>query len=138
MKALEDTVEKLNADLLKNAAATKKAGRAAATATGNIQRMGIAFRTTLAPIVAVYGALNFLGKALSTTGDRSADLLTLQNGLGGLVTNVDNAAEALLDSADKLGKATLFNEEDFTKAFKLFTSFRTIGVHLTSVWQLLR
>jgi len=31
-------------------------------------------------------------------------------------------------SADELGKATLFNEEDFTKGFKLLTSFKTIGV----------
>ena len=66
MKALEKTVEKLNADLLKNAAATKKAGAAAGTATGNIQRMGIAFRTTLGPIVAVYGAVNFLNKSLNS------------------------------------------------------------------------
>ena len=40
MKALEDTVERLNKDLLKNAAATKASGRAAATATGNFQRFG--------------------------------------------------------------------------------------------------
>ena len=30
--------------------------------------------------------------------------------------------------ADKLGKTTLFDEEDFTATFKLFTSFRNIGV----------
>ena len=62
MKALEDTVEKLNKDLVKNAAATKKAGRAAATASGNVQRLGIAFSTTLAPITAIVGGLALLNR----------------------------------------------------------------------------
>ena len=128
MKALEDTVEKLNKDLVKNAAVTKKAGRAAATASGNVQRLGIAFRTTLAPITAIVGGLALLSKALNTTGSRGAELNVISTSLRGLVDDSDAAAEALLGVADKLGKATLFDEEDFTATFKLFTSFRNIGV----------
>ena len=128
MKALEDTVEKLNKDLVKNAAATKKAGRAAATASGNVQRLGIAFRTTFAPITAIVGSLALLSKALNTTGQRGADLNVISSSLNGLVDNADAAATALLDASDKLGKATLFDQEDFTETFKLFTSFRNIGV----------
>lgn len=128
MKALEDTVEKLNVDLEKNAKATKKAGKAAATASGNIQRLGIAFRTTLAPITAIVGGLTLMTKALNTTGEREANFAVINNGLVGLVDNSSAAADELLRVADSLGKATLFDEEDFTKVFKLFTSFRSIGV----------
>ena len=128
MKALEDTVEKLNKDLVKNASATKKAGRAAATASGNVQRLGIAFRTTLAPITAIVGGLALLSKALNTTGSRGAELNVISTSLRGLVDDSEAAANALLGVADKLGKATLFDEEDFTATFKLFTSFRNIGV----------
>ena len=128
MKALEDTVERLNVDLAKNAKATQRAGKAAATASGNIQRMGIAFRTTLAPITAIVGGLTLITKALNTTGDRAANFAVIESGLVGLVDNSSAAADALLDMADNLGKATLFDEEDFTEIFKLFTSFRSIGV----------
>ena len=128
MKALEDTVEKLNKDLAKNATATRKAGKAAATASGNVQRLGIAFRTTFAPITAILGSLALLSKALNTTGQRGADLNVISTSLNGLVDDADAAANALLDVSDKLGKATLFDQEDFTETFKLFTSFRNIGV----------
>ena len=127
MKALEKTVEKLNADLLKNAAATKKAGAAAGTATGNIQRMGIAFRTTLGPIVAVYGAVNFLNKSLQVASQRQVNVAKLTNGLrnlGGTAADLENLA----DAADKFGRATLFDQEDATEAFALLTSFQRIGV----------
>ena len=128
MKALENTVEKLNKDLVKNAAATKKAGRAAATATGNVQRLGIAFRTTLAPITAIVGGITLMTKALNTVGGREANLAVIETGLRGLVDNATLAADELLNVADSLGKSTLFDEEDFTDIFKLFTSFRNIGV----------
>ena len=128
MKALEKQVEKLNADLLKNAAATKKAGAAAGTATGNIQRMGIAFRTTLGPVVAIYGALNFLNKSLQVAGERQVNVAKLTNGLKNLGgTQAD--LEGLVDAADRLGKSTLFDQEDFTQGFALLTSFQRIGVN---------
>ncbi|ADD94719.1 hypothetical protein [uncultured phage MedDCM-OCT-S09-C28] len=127
MKALEKTVEKLNADLLKNAAVTKKAGAAAGTATGNIQRMGIAFRTTLGPIVATYAAINFLSKSLQVASQRQVNVAKLTNGLenlGGTAADLEN----LVDAADKFGRATLFDQEDATQAFALLTSFQRIGV----------
>ena len=127
MKALENTVESLNKDLLKNAAVTKKSSKAAATATGNIQRMGIAFRTTLGPIVAITGAVTFLSKSLQVAGDREVNVATLANGLKNL-----GAAQADLErltvAADKFGRATLFDQEDATQAFALLTSFQRIGV----------
>ena len=97
-------------------------------ASGNVQRLGIAFRTTLAPITAIVGGLTLLTKALNTTGSRGAELNVISTSLRGLVDDSDAAANALLGVADKLGKATLFDEEDFTATFKLFTSFRNIGV----------
>ena len=135
LQKLEKKVEQLERDLAKvsrtgpkAANAIKKTGRAAATATGNIQRLGVAFRTTLAPIVAITGALTLLNRALNTTGNRAAEAQVLSTGLRGLVDDSDAAANALLGVADKLGKATLFDEEDFTAQFKLLTSFRNIGV----------
>jgi hypothetical protein len=127
MKALEKTVEQLNKDLLKNATATKEASKAAGTATGNIQRMGIAFRTTLGPIVAVYGAVNFLNKSLQVASQRQVNVAKLTNGLknlGGTAADLENLA----DAADKFGRATLFDQEDATEAFALLTSFQRIGV----------
>ena len=106
----------------------RRTGRAAASATANVQRFGIAFRSVLGPLVAVTGAITFFSRSLKTLGDRQADVAALQNGLKGLTTNGTAALESLLASADKLGKQTLFNDEDFRKSFKLLTSFRTIGV----------
>ena len=128
MEQLEREVSKLNAKLPKASNNIKKTGRAAASATGNVQRLGIAFRTTLAPIVAITGSIALMSKALNTVGGRNAELAALKNGLNGLVDSSDAAAEALLKIADQSAKATLFDEEDFTATFKLLTSFRNIGV----------
>ena len=127
MKALERTVEKLNADLLKNATATKAAGRAAGTATGNIQRMGIAFRTTLGPIVALYGAVNFLNSSLKVASQRQVNVAKLTNGLKNLGGTEGDLAK-LTAAADEFGRSTLFDQEDATNAFALLTSFQRIGV----------
>ena len=128
MDKLEKEVARLNKTLPKAANGIRKTGRAAATATGNVQRLGIAFRTTFAPITAIVGSITLLTKALNTVGGRDAELATLKNGLNGIVDDADAAANALLEIADAQGKLTLFNEEDFTGVFKLFTSFRRIGV----------
>ena len=128
MEQLEKDLAKVARTGPKAANAIKKTGRAAATASGNVQRLGIAFRTTLAPIVAITGSLALLNKALNVTGQRSAEASVLSSSLKGLVDDGDAAADALLGIADRLGKATLFDEEDFTAQFKLFTSFRNIGV----------
>lgn len=99
-----------------------------ATATANIQRFNVSFRSVLGPIVAVTGAVALMSRSLRVMGEREADVAVLRNGLRGLVGDAATATEQLQKTADVLGKQTLFNEEDFTKGFKLLTSFRTIGV----------
>ena len=128
MKALERQVEQLTVDLVRNASATKKTGKAAGTATGNIQRFGIAFRSTLGPIVAAYGAIRILNTTLSVLGKREADLNALANGLKKFSGDGTAALAALQKQADKFGDSTLFNQEDFTKGAALLTSFTDIAV----------
>ena len=127
MEALEKQIEQLNADLLKNASATKKTGKAAATATGNIQRFGVAFRSTLGPIVAVYGAIRVLNGALGTLSDREADTAVLTRGLQKLGGTAGDL-EKLQRQADKFGDSTLFNQEDFTAGAGLLTSFTSVAI----------
>ena len=127
MEALEKEVARLTKQLPKAAKGMKNTGRAAATATGNIQRLGVAFRTTLAPIVAVYGALNFLSKSLQVASQRQVNVAKLTNGLrnlGGTAADLENLA----DAADKFGRATLFDQEDAERAYAFLTSFQRIGV----------
>lgn len=105
-----------------------RTSKATASATANIQRFGIAFRSVVGPVVAVTGAVTLLSRSLKVMSDREADIAVLRNGLQGLTTDVGQAVSDLQKAADALGKATLFDEEDFNKGFKLLTSFRTIGV----------
>ena len=60
--------------------------------------------------------------------EREADASSrLANGLQKIGAE-KGALDSLQASADKLGKTTLFNQEDFTKGYKLLTSFRNIGL----------
>ena len=127
MKDLQAQVKKLQGSLPKASNAIKQTGRAAATATGNIQRFGIAFRSTVAPIVAAYGALNFFNRALATTATRQADVALLTNGLqklGG--TSAD--LKRLRQEADAFGNLTLFNQEDYIAGAGVLTSFTDVAV----------
>jgi len=108
-------------------ASVKGVGRSTASATANVQRFGIAFRSVLGPIVAITGAVNLASRSLRVLGERQADAAALQNGLE-KVGATSGELERLVGVADRLGKATLFNEEDFTKGFALLTSFQSIGV----------
>ena len=128
LQGLEGAAKKGQQSLDGASNSINRTGRSAASATANVQRFGIAFRSVLGPLVAVTGALNFFSRSLGTLGERQADVAALKNGLKGLTTDGNAALESLIASADKLGKQTLFNDEDFRKAFKLLTSFRTIGV----------
>ena len=99
----------------------------AATATGNIQRMGVSFRTTVASVVALTGAATFLSRSLGVLGQRQADAAALANGLEKLGKG-EVELQKLQKAADELGKATLFDQEDFDRGFALLTSFTSIGV----------
>ena len=101
--------------------------RKAATATGNIQRMGMSFRTTLGSVVALTGAVTFFSRSLDVLGERQADAAALANGLRKLGRGTADL-ERLQKAADEFGKATLFDQEDFDRGFALLTSFQTIGV----------
>ena len=101
--------------------------RKAATATGNIQRMGVSFRTTLGSVVALTGAVTFFSRSLDVLGERQADAAALANGLRKLGRGTADL-ERLQKAADEFGKATLFDQEDFDRGFALLTSFQTIGV----------
>jgi hypothetical protein len=120
LKRTDDASKKLNRTL----GTTEKR---TATATGNIQRMGVSFRTTLGSIVALTGAVTFFSRSLNVLGERQADVAALRNGLEKLGKGAADL-ERLQEAADKLGKATLFDQEDFDRGFALLTSFTSIGV----------
>jgi hypothetical protein len=118
--ALRQKVGHLNRSL-------ENTGKSAASATANVQRFGIAFRSVIGPIVGVVGAVNLLSRSMKVLGDRQADAVVLANGLAKVgATRADLIK--LQQVADKLGKQTLFNQEDFDRGFALLTSFQSIGV----------
>ena len=120
LKKTNDASKKLNQTL-------GKTEKKAATATGNIQRMGVSFRTTVGAAVALTGAVTFLGRSLGVLGERQANVAALTNGLRKLGRGVQDL-QILKKAADELGKATLFDQEQFTQGFALLTSFQSIGV----------
>lgn len=120
MRQTNDASKKLNDTL-------GRTEKKAATATGNIQRMGVSFRTTVASVVALTGAATFLSRSLGVLGQRQADAAALANGLEKLGKG-EVELQKLQKAADELGKATLFDQEDFDRGFALLTSFTSIGV----------
>jgi broad specificity phosphatase PhoE len=120
-------LQKVNNQAKQLDASVKGVGRSTASATANIQRFGIAFRSVLGPIVAITGAINLVSRSLNVLGERQADAAALENGLRKLGAS-SSELRRLVAVADELGKATLFNEEDFTKGFALLTSFQSIAV----------
>lgn len=118
LSSLEKQVNGLNGKFKQFQAGGVEAGSGISSAM-----MGI-----VAPLVTVGAAVAALQKSFALLGEKQADVASLENGLKGLVANSKDAATALVGIADELGKKTLFNEEDFTKGFKLLTSFKAIGV----------
>lgn len=102
--------------------------KTAGTARQSFKLLGTTFSTYLAPLVAFGAAVKGVTDSLAVFSDRQKDTAALANGIKGMTTDGNAALASLKASADELGKATLFNEEDFTKGFKLLTSFKTIGV----------
>jgi hypothetical protein len=105
-----------------------KMSKNAGTARQSFKLLGATFSTYLAPLVAFGAAIKGVTDSLAVFSDRQKDTAALANGIKGMTTDGNAALASLKASADELGKATLFNEEDFTKGFKLLTSFKTIGV----------
>ena len=119
LKRTDAEAKKLNATF-------EQTKRKTATATANIQRFGIAFRSVIAPVVALTGAVTFLNRSLGVFADRQADANLLASGLEKIGAQAGDL-EKLQKIASDLGEQTLFNQEDFTQGFALLTSFRAIG-----------
>jgi len=98
----------------------------AATSTA-ARGLGSALKSSIAPILAVGTAFSVLNSSIGTFLARERDVAILQQGLNNLGAS-SIALKQLQEVADRFGKTTLFNQEDFTRGFNLLTSFRNIGV----------
>ena len=103
---------------------SKRAG----TATANIQRFGISFRSVVGPMVALTGALTLANRSLNTFGERQADLQVLAAQLERIGAGGSKQLDELREAADRLGDATLFSQDDFIQSFNILSSFRAIAV----------
>ena len=103
---------------------SKRAG----TATANIQRFGISFRSVVGPMVALTGALTLANRSLNTFGKRQADLKVLAAQLERIGAGGSKQLNELKAAADRLGDATLFSQDDFVQSFNILSSFRAIAV----------
>ncbi len=113
--------EKLNREL-------NTTNKRTATATANIQRFGISFRSVVGPMVALTGSLTLASRALNTFADREADLKVLSAQLTRIGAGGSKQIDELKAAADRLGDATLFSQDDFIQSFNILTSFRAIAV----------
>jgi len=113
--------EKLNREL-------NTTSKRTATATANIQRFGISFRSVVGPMVALTGSLTLASRALNTFADREADLKVLSAQLTRIGAGGSKQIDELKAAADRLGDATLFSQDDFIQSFNILTSFRAIAV----------
>jgi len=103
--------------------ATKSLHGASTAARG----LGAALQASLGPILAVGSAFALVNNSIGTFLARDRDIKILEQGLQNLGAGATTLQE-LQEVADRFGKTTLFNEEDFTRGFNLLTSFRNIGV----------
>lgn len=103
-------------------------GKRAGTATANIQRFGISFRSVVGPMVALTGALTLANRSLNTFGKRQADLQVLSAQLERIGADGSKQLDELKAAADRLGDATLFSQDDFIQSFNILSSFRAIAV----------
>ena len=108
-------------------AASKGATKSLAATSTAAKGLGTALRNSIAPILAVGTAFSVLNGSIGTFLARERDIAILEQGLKNLGAG-SFALSELQQVADKFGKTTLFNQEDFTRGFNLLTSFRNIGV----------
>ena len=111
----------------KLSAASKGATKSLAATSTAAKGLGTALRNSIAPILAVCTAFSVLNGSIGTFLARERDIAILEQGLKNLGAG-SFALSELQQVADKFGKTTLFNQEDFTRGFNLLTSFRNIGV----------
>jgi len=108
-------------------AASKGATNSLAATSTAAKGLGVALKNSIAPILAVGTAFSALNGSIGTFLARERDIAILEQGLKNLGAG-SFALSELQQVADKFGKTTLFNQEDFTRGFNLLTSFRNIGV----------
>jgi len=108
-------------------AASKGTTKSLAATSTAARGLGSALKSSIAPILAVGTAFSVLNSSIGTFLARERDVAILQQGLNNLGAS-SIALKQLQEVADKFGKTTLFNQEDFTRGFNLLTSFRNIGV----------
>lgn len=108
-------------------AASKGATKSLAATSTAAKGLGTALRNSVAPILAVGTAFSLVNNSIGTFLARERDIAILEQGLKNLGAG-SFALNELQQVADKFGKTTLFNQEDFTRGFNLLTSFRNIGV----------
>ena len=111
----------------KLSAASKGATKSLAATSTAAKGLGTALRNSIAPIVAIGTAFSVLNGSIGTFLARERDIAILTQGLENLGAGAHTLRE-LQEVADRFGKTTLFNQEDFTRGFNLLTSFRNIGV----------
>ena len=107
--------------------ASKGATKSLAATSTAAKGLGVALRNSIAPILAVGTAFSVVNNSIGTFLARERDIAILQQGLNNLGAS-SIALQQLQEVADRFGKTTLFNQEDFTRGFNLLTSFRNIGV----------
>jgi len=103
----------------------KKLGTTADTTGGKFAKFNGLLRG-LGGAIAAAGIGRILGNAAEVAAGFESETLLLQQGLEN-VGAATGELERLQGVADELGKATLFNEEDFRQGFGLLTSFGNIG-----------
>ena len=117
----------LNGNLKTTNTALKGTAASSAAASTGLTGVGVAAAKSLAPLVLLTGTVTTLGKGLKVFSDRQRDVSILSQGLSRLKGGTASLND-LNEAADRLGKQTLFNQEDFTRGFNLLTSFKAIGV----------
>ena len=111
----------------KLSAASKGATKSLAATSTAAKGLGTALRNSIAPILAVGTAFSVVNNSIGTFLARERDIKILEQGISNLGAGAHTLRE-LQEVADRFGKTTLFNQEDFTRGFNLLTSFRNIGV----------
>ena len=107
--------------------ASKGATKSLAATSTAAKGLGTAIKNSIAPILAVGTAFSVVNNSIGTFLARERDIAILTQGLNNLGAGAATLRE-LQEVADRFGKTTLFNQEDFTRGFNLLTSFRNIGV----------